>query len=417
MKPMLTACSVVARNYLPYARVLADSLHEHHADVRLVVLVLDLPPECDARSESFEAIRPGDLGLQHEDVAAMTAIYDAKEVATAFKPALIRKLLDEGMESVLFLDPDILVTASLDDLWRLSAEHGVTLIPHSLAPFPADGRTPTDRPIRRAGIYNGGYVGVGRIARPFLDWWEDRLRLHAIFDKSEGLFVDQRWLDFVPSYFPYLILRDPTIDVAYWNLHDRNLTRDGNLYLIDGQPLRFFHFSGFNPLRPQLLTRVANRFVAAGHPALEPLCEEYAALLLDAGYAEYIGLDYAPEAGKPAGRLERRLRREALMEAGGQIGAAADGQRLDQPGSASARARAYLAVGPKPVEFSSRLGLPGRMLQRFTLRLVRPFADQQALVDRALLEVIDDREAALRAEIAVLEARITALKSSITPST
>jgi hypothetical protein len=398
---MRTVCTVVARNYLPYARVLAASLDEHHEDVRLVVLVLDDQGSSAARAEPFAVIGPQDLDLSPEQVATMSSIYDAKEIATAFKASLLRTLLAEGRESVLFLDPDVLVTAPLDDLWMLSAQHGITLIPHSLAPFPEDGRTPTDRPIRRAGIYNGGYLGVGQSARPFLDWWDGRLRLHAIFDRAEGLFVDQRWLDFVPSYFPHLILRDPTIDVAYWNLHERVLTRDGGAYLIDGQPLRFFHFSGFDPRRPELLTRVANRFVAVGDPALEPLCKEYAARLIEAEYVGHIDLVYEPDGVATVGALERRLRREALME---------NDDRGGRPGSAAGRVRAYLAAGPEPVTFSSRYGLPARKLYQVVSRLIRPLADQQALVDRTLLEMADEREAALRVEIEALRARLSAVE-------
>jgi hypothetical protein len=401
---MFTACTVVARNYLPFARVLANSLRAHHENIRIVVLVLDGREDDEARSEPFEAIDPSALDLSSEQIVAMRSIYDAKEIATAFKASFLRTLLsEEGVGSVLFLDPDILVTAPLDDLWALSAEHGVTIVPHSLAPFPEDGRTPTDQPIRRAGIYNGGYVGVGAAGRPFLDWWDSRLRLHAIFDRAEGLFVDQRWLDFVPSYFPHLILRDPTIDVAYWNLHERRLTREDAGYLVDGRPLRFFHFSNFDPLRPQLLTRVANRFVAAGDAALAPLCEEYAERLLQAGYREHIDLAYEPAGRPPATARDRRLEREELMEVEHHGG---------RRGSAAARVRAQLATGPERVKTTSRYGFAARALERFVLRLIRPVAEQQELVDRTLVELADEREAALRTELAALEARLRALEST-----
>ena len=36
------------------------------------------------------------------------------------------------------------------------------------------------------------------------------------------MFTDQRWIDFVPSLFDHFILKDPTYNVAYWNLHERD---------------------------------------------------------------------------------------------------------------------------------------------------------------------------------------------------
>ena len=38
------------------------------------------------------------------------------------------------------------------------------------------------------------------------------------------MFTDQRWIDFVPSFFDHHILKDPGYNVAYWNLHGREVT-------------------------------------------------------------------------------------------------------------------------------------------------------------------------------------------------
>ena len=93
------------------------------------------------------------------------------------------------------------------------------------------------------------------------------------------MFTDQRWVDFVPSFFEHHILKDPTYNVAYWNLHARTLTWDGRRYLVDGAPLRFFHFSGFDFRKPWLLSRHQGerpRILLSEHPALAQICREYA---------------------------------------------------------------------------------------------------------------------------------------------
>ena len=76
------------------------------------------------------------------------------------------------------------------------------------------------------------------------------------------MFTDQRWVDFVPSFFDHYILKDPGYNVAYWNLHGR--ARDAPT-AIDiswtASPLRFFHFSGFDSGSPgcSASTRASSR--------------------------------------------------------------------------------------------------------------------------------------------------------------
>ena len=57
-------CTIVAHNYLAYARVLCSSLREHHADARVVVLIVD-PPDRGRENgdEPFETIHASELGL------------------------------------------------------------------------------------------------------------------------------------------------------------------------------------------------------------------------------------------------------------------------------------------------------------------------------------------------------------------
>ena len=58
---------------------------------------------------------------------------------------------------------------------------------------------------------------------PFLDWWWQRTRREALVDVARMMFTDQRWVDFVPSFFDHHILKDPGYNVAYWNLHGREV--------------------------------------------------------------------------------------------------------------------------------------------------------------------------------------------------
>ena len=101
-----------------------------------------------------------------------------------------------------------------------------------------------------------------------------------------GYFVDQRWFDLAPGFLTdFAIVRDPEYNVAYWNLHGRRLERDDGGYKVDGRPLAFFHFSGFDPDHPLVLSRYQDRIDVLADPVLERLLAEYAAEVNGEGHA------------------------------------------------------------------------------------------------------------------------------------
>ena len=154
----------------------------------------------------------------------------------------------------------------------------------------------------------------------FLDWWCERLLTDCRIAQHRGLFVDQRWVDFVPGLFANLaILRDPAYNVAYWNLPSRDLRWDAELgYTVDGRPLRFFHFSGYNPAKPHELSKYQDRIRLPENPALQHLCDDYGRQLMASGSEDFRELPYEHDVLPSGLRLTPRLRdiyREGL-EAG-----------------------------------------------------------------------------------------------------
>jgi glycosyltransferase involved in cell wall biosynthesis len=312
------ACTIIARNYLPYARVLAESFAEHHPGERFTTLILDAGDDLD---EPFDVLTPYEIGIEPDELHRMAMIYDLKELATAVKPWLLRTLLDNGAGVAVYFDPDIAIYQPLDDIGVLAQEHSIVLTPHTTAPIPDDGCLPDYSMIMHAGIYNLGFIAVSESAIPFLDWWSDRLSRCCLVALDQALFVDQRWVDFVPSLFEHFILCDPGCNVAYWNLHGRRFLRNGELFEVNGSPLRFFHFSGFKPDTPHILSHHVGpkpRILLSQNPDLARLCDEYGRKLLAYGYGQAQGAVYEFDrlpGGIFVDARMRRLFREALLEA------------------------------------------------------------------------------------------------------
>ncbi len=319
---MVHACTIVARNYLPAARVLAGSFFDHHPDGSFTTLVVDDVFGLVAPSEEpFDVMHLEHLGLDMSEARRMAAIYDVTEFSTALKPWLLRALLDRGCDPVLYLDPDIKVFAPLDGLAAQAERNGIVLTPHVTQPIPRDGKRASESDILGSGIYNLGFIGVGRRAADFLDFWMERLAREAIVAPDRMRFTDQRWVDFVPGIYDVAIERSPVYNVAYWNLDHRKLSAEDGRYLIDGQPLAFFHFSGYSPNAPHLLSKHQGpepRILLSEHSEVRQLCDEYGAALLAEGYGagtvEEYGYKRLPN-GVVFDAVMRLLYREALLDA------------------------------------------------------------------------------------------------------
>ena len=283
----MNICTIIAKNYVAHARVLAESFLEHHPEATCYVLVIDdVEGYIDAAAEPFELVTPARLEI--DDYEHMAAIYDVLELSTAVKPWLLRYLLDKhGLERVAYLDPDIRIYHRLDEIDALTREHGLVLIPHITSPLPRDGKRPSEADILISGTYNLGFISLKRGPRTdvLLDWWSERLRTDCVVAPDAGYFVDQRWMDFVHGVMPeFYVLHDPSYNVAYWNLHGRDLTHHRGRYYVDGRPLRFFHFSGFDPDHRRRLSKHQTRIEIRRGSALARACSSYADELLAYGY-------------------------------------------------------------------------------------------------------------------------------------
>jgi len=314
------ACSIVARNYLPQARVLASSWAQHHPGAPLELLVLDdADGSLDDKGESFVLVRPAELAIDEATWHEMAFIYDVTEFATAVKPALLDLLRRRHGGPVAYIDPDIEIFGPLDEAAALAREHGIVLTPHMVRPMDDDGRRPSEHDILGCGVYNLGFICVGDGSELFLEWWGQRLRYHAIVDFRSSLFTDQRWVDFVPGYFDFVPLRNPAYNVAYWNLPERVLHEEAGRWFVGDEPLVFFHYSGYSPNRPWAVSKHLGsepRVLFSERPDVLALCQSYDAKLRAAGFGTDRS-EYAYHRLPTGARLNtrmRRLYRSALLD-------------------------------------------------------------------------------------------------------
>lgn len=266
------------------------SVERHLPGCRRFVFLADRPPQdFDWSAEPFEVVLSSALPVPGS--AWFHFRYSVLELNTAVKPHALEWLLRTGdFDEVLYFDPDILLLAPVDP-----PPGEITLTPHLLEPLPADGRLPDELTILRAGAYNLGFIAVRRTGDglAFARWWSEHVRRHCYIDFENGLFTDQRWIDLAPSLFPAVtVVRDPGWNVAYWNVTQRVLEKREDGYYAGGEPLRFFHFSGFDPHQPRRLSKFQTRLRPEDLGPLADLLDSYASRLLASGYDEFRNAPY-----------------------------------------------------------------------------------------------------------------------------
>jgi FkbM family methyltransferase len=314
----------VTGNYLPKAAVLANSLRTHRPKAAFYIILCDTPPDgLEAFAGAFDRVfLLKDLQLPVANRDQWIFKHSVVELCTAVKGPFLCQLLEElHANKVVYFDPDIVVMDDLRGLEQLLESHNIILTPHLV--------DPESSPIAilenevcslKHGAFNLGFIAVrnGPGGRRFARWWSDRLTQFCYDDIPNGLFTDQRWMDLAPGFFPDLhILRDRTYNVATWNLSQRRVEQraDGRL-CIGGEPVKFFHFSGFDSgAQWEMLKRYGQH-----SPALFALRDWYIQELGRTGQTKYGALKWGYDSysnGRPILNGHRRLYRNRpdLMQA------------------------------------------------------------------------------------------------------
>jgi hypothetical protein len=278
--------TIVSNNYRAFAATLMKSISDHHPDWDRYVLLVDKAALSSHRDDLYRTVLVETLPLPESKKFLFR--YSILELNTAVKPWMLEHLLALGYKRVIYLDPDILVVSPLLEVESALKDNATgVLTPHLLSPIVEDGKHPGELEIILSGTYNLGFIAVtsSPTAARFVAWWKKKLERHAGVDLAVGLFTDQKWIDLVPGMFPgFHILLDPGYNVAYWNLAQREVAYRDSRWIVNGRPLRFFHFSGFDPEKPIGFSKYQNRYTLETVGAVKPLVLSYAAEVLDNGH-------------------------------------------------------------------------------------------------------------------------------------
>jgi SAM-dependent methyltransferase len=286
--------TICSKNFIAQAQTLYQSLRAAHGPLPFYLALCDAEEGWDTLSLPFPAIQISALGVPAWE--SMKKQYNITELNTALKPFAFQYLFDRHPgASVVYLDPDILVTSPLAEVIdALEDGAGCVLTPHLTEP--AEFAEFDDQKFLQYGAYNLGFCALkdNPQVRRVVSWWGRRLEKHCVIDLANGLFVDQKWADLFPSYIDRtVVLQHAGYNVAYWNLSQRRIWRDGARWMANDRELRFAHFSGLAIGNDTVFSRHCESFTRKNIGELALLTRQYEERLRANGRPYFSTLPYA----------------------------------------------------------------------------------------------------------------------------
>jgi hypothetical protein len=256
------AFTICAKNYIGLALALEKSIKEHNNDVDFLIFVSDEFSDEEKINDLPEniIIAKDAIGISQEQWNQMSFKYDLTEFCTSIKPSCFKYVFEKfNPDTCIYFDPDILVFNSLDTVYNKLEQHSIIVTPHITTMQERYTGKLNERNLLYSGMFNLGFLALKRDehSKKMLDWWEIRLEDRCFQNMMENYFTDQKWMDFLPSFFPnqLLISHDLGLNVAPWNFYEREIVNKDNRFFVKNRinkddealfPLTFVHFSGYN---------------------------------------------------------------------------------------------------------------------------------------------------------------------------
>jgi glycosyltransferase involved in cell wall biosynthesis len=292
-------CTVSSYSHLHQVLALARSIRRCWVDQPAIFVAL--VDHLDEPRPGFEDV--GDVHflspaeLEIPDFNWLSLKFNVGELVCACKPFAIRYVLKNGYDVAWYVDSDMLFMSDPAPMRDLARDHDVVGTPHLVSQLPEREvwTRPTMGDLAGAGVLNAGLFTVrkGEAGLRFLAEWMTMVVGGGACLRDLGLNQDQHTFNWAPALAQDVaVCRDKRMNVAYWNLHERPLRwahLDGgpkDQWMLDGEPICCFHFSGFDWEHRRLSTHDRRHHVGI-NINLHHLAEYYDACLEAADRKHY----------------------------------------------------------------------------------------------------------------------------------
>lgn len=176
-----------------------------------------------------------------------------------------RELIQQGSKEVIILGADCVFYDTPTQFLHIGGD--VVLTPHVIKPPTANGRQ-----LYQTGHVNADLILFRKYSLPILDWLISQEMKN---ETQYGLFYEQTWLSALPFFDNYVgICKDVATNYAYFNFHERELTKKKDRYYVNGTKLNMVQFTGYIPGHPEKISKHYGGNVA-DNPLILELFQDY----------------------------------------------------------------------------------------------------------------------------------------------
>lgn len=235
--------TVVSSQYAAYAMAVARALALHNR--KLVVYAVD-----DGVSRLLDGLLPDGCQVlrlsDYEDyvLAGIRTQRTETEFCWTIKSVALDHVLELYPETewAVYLDSDMMIYEDPDRALPLDGDILLTLHQPSTPHFASF--------IASVGRYNAGYIAFRntRRGRTALTWWRNQCMDSCSALPSSRGYGDQRYLDELAGFPGAVENTHVGLNAAPWNIIGKTVREEGDLILIDGEPLFVYHMQGFRAL-------------------------------------------------------------------------------------------------------------------------------------------------------------------------
>ncbi|MCM3339794.1 peptidoglycan-binding protein [Paenibacillus sp. MER TA 81-3] len=234
-------CIIAGKEYVVKAAALHDSLKRHTSNFNLFICCMD--------PIAFSML--GKMNLSNVILIRVEVIEDDRlryaksdrkmnEYCWTLKAPLIEFCLTHyGIDSVIYCDGDIYFFSDPKPIFDEWGSHSVFMCRQRDVEWVE----------QLYGRYQAGLIGFrnDQYGLESLRWWKEKCLEWCYHRAEEGKFGDQKYLDYVPNYFPNIKISDNLgINAAPWNCiynNDFRIHRQNNELYIENDKLVAYHFA------------------------------------------------------------------------------------------------------------------------------------------------------------------------------
>lgn len=279
--------TLATSNYISQAIVALKSASEFNTFEKVYLFIVDLDivgigkiqEELNNSNLDWIAVfGPNDLEEENKKILCNSfAYFNNIEVCCLAKFLGLSHLsnITDASDACVFIDADTYFFNNLDVVFEEIKDKAILLTPHNIGPTTDE----VEHMSLMHGWINAGFIVINNEHpkhKVILNWLINRISRRGYFAPEYGLSCDQTWISLVPLAFDesVVISKHKGLNVAYWNIDYRLLSKSKNDYYAGDSLLIFFHFSGFKDLSKLLLSKHSIIKLQKNSPLYE-ICEKY----------------------------------------------------------------------------------------------------------------------------------------------